>query len=100
MTDSMIPNPSDDDTGEFEPVEPKKPQEQWVYDPHARDEFFKSREYKMACFIMGCLVHEEVVTTKDHNDMGSSDMSVGISIIARCLQGNLVDGYTELPFDL
>lgn len=79
--------------------EPEEPKMQWVYDPHADDELHKSSEYKMACFIMGCLIHEDVVTTHDHNDIGSSDMRVGINIIANCLKGNLLDSFTELPFD-
>lgn len=98
MTDSINPPANDDDTNEFQPVD--QPKEQWVYDPHAKDKLHKSAEYKMACFIMGCLIHEEVVTTSDHNDIGTSDMTVGIQVIARCLQGNLLDSFTELPFDL
>lgn len=102
MTDSMIPNPSDDDTNEFKPSqEPERPKEQWVYSPDTNDAkaLYKSNAYKLACFIMGCLIQEEVVTCSDHNDLGCSDMAVGIKIIATCLEGNLSEGFTILPFE-
>jgi len=103
MTDSILPPTNDDDdTGEFPTVEPEAPKEQWVYSPGSNDEkaLYKSREYKLACFIMGCLVNEEVVGVTDHGvDVGSSDMAVGIRIIATCLEGNLAEGFTNLPFE-
>jgi len=90
----------DDMFGDYDHQEPQEPKEQWVFDSHHNDELYKTAEYKMACFIMGTLIHEEVVTTADHSDLGCSDMAYGIRIIAKCLQGNLLNSFTELPFDL
>lgn len=103
MTDSMIPPTEDDDTGEFSPGDTypeERPHQQFELIPERRDAYYKTREYKLACFIMGCLIQEEVVSTSDHNDLGSSDMAIGIQIIAACLEGNLdPEGFPDLPFE-
>lgn len=45
-----------------------------------------SKEYALAAFIMGCLIHEEVVQINNFEATELSDMEAGIRIIASCLK--------------
>lgn len=96
---NKYPSQPDDKFPGDDRQEPQEPKEQWVFNPDCNKELYKKATYKMACLIMGCLVLEEVVQTADHDDLGSSDMAVGIRIIAKCLEGNLLDKFLDLPFD-
>lgn len=55
---------------------------------------------RLAFFIMGCLVQQQVVELgKCHSDV-MSDFEIGLSIITECLRGNLIEGdLPHLPFD-
>lgn len=87
--DDMIPDDPDQKPGE--------PKEQWVLDPNFEENTKTAK--RLAFFIMGCLIQEQVVPIGKHGDL-MSDIEVGVGIITECLRGNLLeDDLPQLPFD-
>lgn len=101
MTELDFPLSGDDQEDKFpgdDRQEPQKPNEQWVIDENYEQNHRTAK--RLAFFIMGCLVQEQVVQLgKTHGDV-MSDFEVGLSLITECLCGNLIeDDLPQLPFD-